>query len=131
MSFIIFIFIAFIKVIKTAERFGLFREIVLAAGLRWLAGTEVGRLAGEKKRRRWKEETVKSCLNYSCGRLMTYTVHGDGWAHRWKLRSHPSASPRKPACCRPVLAHLASEKHRGTWNLGGKGLLPKSLEFPF
>nr|KAF6397226.1 hypothetical protein HJG63_009868 [Rousettus aegyptiacus] len=63
MSFIIFIFIAFIKVIKTAERFGLSRETVFGssteAGLRWLAGTEVGRLAGKKRRRGRQEETVK------------------------------------------------------------------------
>lgn len=31
---LIFIFIAFIKVIKTVERFGFFRDIVLAAALR-------------------------------------------------------------------------------------------------
>lgn len=34
MSFISVIFIAFIKVIKGAERFGFLREIILAAALR-------------------------------------------------------------------------------------------------
>lgn len=52
MSFITFIFIAFTKVIKAAERFGLFREIPWAAALRqdWRP-LETKPVAGRKKRR--------------------------------------------------------------------------------
>lgn len=131
MSFIIFIFIAFIKVIKTAERFGLSRETVFGssteAGLRWLAGSEVGRLAGKKRRRGWQEETVK-LLNLHIrapdevrgarGRAGPGTRRGSAGAIQclaWRT------------CRRPVLAHVASWKHHGTWNLGAKAFIPKSL----